>query len=90
MKPIILAVSAFLSLSVASTTALAYSGSECEVNDCSANAKSGKGSSNTAKAQPKTKAEVKADVKAGAKTEAKNKLMENAPSPLRDVSNFLK
>jgi hypothetical protein len=87
MKPILHAISAFLILSVASSAALAYSGSECEVNDCS---KPTKATASESKAQPRTKAEVKTEVKNAAKTEAKNKALENAPAPLRDVAGFFK
>lgn len=84
MKPVLYAVSALLMLSFAGNAALAYSGSECEVNDCSAKptkAKSGKD-------QPKAKS--KAEAKAEAKTEAKNNLVEKASSQLRDIPGFFK
>jgi hypothetical protein len=87
MKPVLYAVSAFVMLSFASTAALAYSGSECEVNDCS---KPGSTKASATKSQPKTKAELKADVKDEAKAQAKSKALEKAPSPLRDVAGFFK
>jgi len=87
MKPVLYAVSAFLMLAVASTTVLAYSGSECEVNDCS---KPGPAKSSTTKAQPKTKAEIKNEVKDEAKTQGKAKLMDKTPSVVKDVGGFFK
>jgi hypothetical protein len=87
MKPVIYAVSALLMLSVASSTALAYSGSECEVNDCS---KPGPAKTSTTKAQPKTKAEIKNEAKDEAKTQGKAKLMDSAPSAVKDVGSFFK
>lgn len=89
MKPAHYAISAFLMLSFASTAALAYSGSECEVNDCS---KPGPAKSKSApsKSQPQTKAEVKAAAKDEAKTQAKTKLMDSAPSALKDAAGFFK
>jgi hypothetical protein len=89
MKPVLYAISAFVALSFASTAALAYSGSECEVNDCS-KPSSTKSKSNTTTSQPKTKAELKADVKDEAKAQAKSKVLEKTPTPLRDVAGFFK
>jgi hypothetical protein len=89
MKPVLYAISAFVALSFASSSALAYSGSECEVNDCS-KPSSSKAKSNSTTSQPKTKAELKADVKNEAKSQAKAKVLEKTPSPLRDVAGFFK
>jgi hypothetical protein len=89
MKPVLSVISAFLLLAVASTSALAYSGSECEVNDCSKPGPN-KATSTTAKGQAKTKAELKEASKEEAKTQSKAKVMEKSPSPLREVSGFFK
>ncbi|MEI7429930.1 MAG: hypothetical protein WCL27_05695 [Betaproteobacteria bacterium] len=89
MKPILCAISAALMLAITSTPVLAYSGSECEVNDCS-KPSSTKANSNTPKGQVKTKAELKNEAKEEAKTQAKNKAMDKTPAPLRDVAGFFK
>jgi hypothetical protein len=89
MKPVLSVISAFLLLAVVSTSVHAYSGSECEVNDCSKPGPN-KASSTTAKGQPKTKAELKEASKEEAKTQSKAKLVEKSPSPLREVSGFFK
>jgi hypothetical protein len=89
MKPVLSVMTACLLLAAASTTALAYSGSECEVNDCSKPGP-GKASPSANQGQPKTKAALKAEAKEEAKTQSKAKLMEKSPSPLREVSGFFK
>lgn len=89
MKPVLYAASALFILCLTGNSALAYSGSECEVNDCSKPAPA-KAGSKTAAAQPKTKAEVKAQVKEEAKTQTKAKLLDSAPAPLRDAAGFFK
>lgn len=93
MKPVFYAVSALVVLCLAGNPARAYSGSECEVNDCSKPGPASAGAKGAA-AQPKTKAEVKAQVKSQvkeeAKTQAKDRLLESAPSPLRDAAGFFK
>ena len=93
MKPVLSVISAFLLLAFASTAVLAYSGSECEVNDCSKPGPN-KAGSTTSKGQPKTKAALKEDAKEGAKDEAKAqskaKLVEKTPASLREVSGFFK
>jgi len=85
MKLFLYAISAFLMLSFTSTTTLAYSGSECEVQDCS-NSKPTKANTKATKGQPKTKAEVKGE----AKTQAKTKSPEKASTPLQNVTGFFK
>lgn len=89
MKPVLSVISAFLMLAFVSTTVLAYSGSECEVNDCSKPGPS-KATSTTTKGQPKTKAELKEEAKEEAKTQSKAKLLDKAPASLRDVGGFFK
>ena len=88
MKPVLHVVSVLAAFLLAHGSAFAYSGSECEVNDCSKPGPA-KGASAT-KAQPKTKAEVKEAVKEEAKTQGKAKLMENAPSALKEAAGFFK
>jgi hypothetical protein len=94
MKPILSVISAFLILSFASSTVLAYSGSECEVNDCS---QPSKAKSNTGKGQTKAKTEAgavtkakPATVKEQAKDQAKDKLTEKLPSQLQGLTGLLK
>lgn len=89
MKPALSVISALLLLAFASTTVLAYSGSECEVNDCSKPGPN-KVSSTASKGQTKTKAELKEDAKEEAKTQSKARLMDKAPASLRDASGFFK
>ncbi|SDH40032.1 hypothetical protein [Propionivibrio dicarboxylicus] len=88
MKPVLHAVPVLVALFLAHGSAFAYSGSECEVNDCSKPGPA-KGAAAT-KATPKTKAEVKEAVKEEAKTQGKAKLLENAPSALKDAAGFFK
>ena len=89
MKPVLHAISLFFVLSLAHSSAIAYSGSECEVNDCSKPGPA-KGASTTAKAQPKTKAEVKATAKEETKAQGKAKLLDSAPAGLKDAAGLFK
>lgn len=78
----------------ASNTVLAYSGSECEVNDCS---QPSKAQSNTNRGQAKTKSEAgpatkgkPTTVKEQAMGHAKDKVTEKVPSQLQGLIDFLK
>lgn len=98
MKPALSVISALLMLSFASSAALAYSGSECEVNDCSSNAKPAKANSSATKAKAKKEACVGAACEGGsatktkpatlkeqAKESGKEKLVDKVPSQLRGL-----
>ena len=94
MKPVISVISAFLLLAFASSTVLAYSGSECEVNDCS---QPSKPKSNKTKGQAMDKSEAGAAAKAKpatlkdqAKGHAKDKVMEMVPAKFQGLTVLLK
>ncbi len=89
MKPVLYAIPAFLMLSIVSATSSAYSGSECEVNDCSKPSPT-KVKASATNSQPKPKPEVKTVAKDEAKNQAKAKLLDKAPASLRDVTGFFK
>ena len=99
MKPVIYAVSVFLTLSFASSAVLAYSGSECEVNDCSSNkpekAKAKKDQAKPAslkeQAKPASlKEQAKDQAKDKAKEKARAKVSEKVPAELQGINGLLK
>jgi hypothetical protein len=88
MKSTLYAISVSLMLSFTSSAVFAYSGSECEVNDCTS-AKPAKANSKATKGQAKAKAEGKAKP-ATPKEQAKDKLTEKLPSQLQGLTGLLK
>lgn len=94
MKMVLYAISASLMLSLGSSAVLAYSGSECEVNDCS---KPTKANSNLAPKQDKSKAkkepclgEACASLSATKANSSTSKGQDKAKSQLHQVTDFFK
>ena len=91
MKLVLPAISVSLVLCFPSGAVFAYSGSECEVNDCGS-AKPAKANSNATKEQAKGSSATKAKpaaLKDQAKDQAKEKLTEKATSQLQQGINGL-
>jgi hypothetical protein len=92
MKSILSALSISLLLSLTGGVVHAYSGSECEVNDCSGNQPT-KANSKVAKDKSKTDAGTNSETKAkpaAPKDQAQDKLKDKVPSSLQGLTGFLK
>ena len=92
MKSILSALSISLLVSFTGSVVHAYSGSECEVNDCSGN-QPAKASSKVSKDKSKTETRSNSETKAkpaAPKDQAQDTLKDKVPSPLQGLTGFLK